>query len=109
MPLRLPRAIHRNSHLAVLAISSPSSMDTIAIGKRNLEARGLRITLAPNIAAAGEHGYLAGSDEERLTVINEFLRDPQFDGYLFARRGYGAMRILDRIDYAAIAANPRPL
>ena len=29
--------------------------------------------------------------------------------FFFARGGYGAMRILDRIDYAAFAANPRPL
>jgi muramoyltetrapeptide carboxypeptidase len=109
MPLRLPRAITRNSHLAVLAISSPSELPRIEIGKRNLEARGVRITLAENIASAGEHSYLAGTDEERLAIVNRFLRDPQFDGFLFARGGYGAMRILDRIDYDAIAANPRPI
>jgi muramoyltetrapeptide carboxypeptidase len=109
MPLRLPRAITRNSHLAVLAISSPSELPRIGIAKRNLEARGLRITLAENIASSGEHSYLAGTDEERLAIVNRFLRDPQFDGFLFARGGYGAMRILDRIDYDAIAANPRPI
>jgi len=109
MPLRLPRAITRNAHLAVLAISSPSELPRIEIAKRHLEARGLRITLAENIASSGEHSYLAGTDEERLAVVNRFLRDPQFDGYLFSRGGYGAMRILDRIDYDAIAANPRPV
>src|SRR5436305_6493570 len=109
MQLRRPRPIHRNSHLAVLAISSPSELPRIEAGKRNLEARGLRVTLAENIAHAGEHGYLAGTDDERLEIVNRFLRDPQFDGFLFARGGYGAMRILDRIDYYAIAANPRPV
>jgi muramoyltetrapeptide carboxypeptidase len=107
--LRLPRAITRSSHLAVLAISSPSELPRIEEAKRNLERRGLRITLAENIASAGEHGYLAGTDDERLAIVNRFLRDPQFDGFLFARGGYGAMRILDRIDYDAIAANPRPV
>lgn len=107
--LRLPRAITRSSHLAVLAISSPSELPRIEIAKGKLEARGLRITLAENIASSGEHSYLAGTDEERLAVVNRYLRDPQFDGYLFARGGYGAMRILDRIDYDAIAANPRPV
>src|SRR6185436_1706199 len=29
--------------------------------------------------------------------------------FFFARGGYGAMRILERIDYAAMTANPRPL
>jgi muramoyltetrapeptide carboxypeptidase len=107
LPLRLPRRITKQSHLAVLAISSPSELDRIEVGKRNLEARGLRITLADNIAHLGEHGYLAGTDDERAETINQFLRDPQFDGFLFARGGYGAMRILDRIDYGAIRDNPR--
>lgn len=109
MPLRRPHAINRNSHLAVLAISSPSEMDRIDVAKRKLEERGLRITLAENIARQGSHGYIAGTDDDRLEIVNRFLRDPQFDGFLFARGGYGAMRILDRIDYDAIAANPRPV
>jgi len=109
MVLIRPRAINRQSHVAVLAISSPSELPRIEDGKRNLEARGLRVTLAENIAHAGEHGYLAGTDDERLEIVNRFLRDPQYDAFLFARGGYGAMRILDRIDYEAIAANPRPV
>ena len=107
--MQLPKAINRKSHLAILAISSPSEMDRIEDAKRKLEARGLRVTLAENIAHQGSHGYLAGTDDERLEIVNRFLRDPQFDGFLFARGGYGAMRILDRIDYDAIAANPRPV
>src|SRR4051794_11114108 len=93
MVLIRPRSINRHSHVAVLAISSPSELTRIEAGKRNLEARGLRVTLADNIAHAGEHGYLAGSDDERLEIVNRFLRDPQYDGFLFARGGYGAMRI----------------
>ncbi len=109
MQLLRPRALNRNSHLAVLAISSPSELERIEEAKQNLEARGLRITLADNIAHHGSHGYLAGTDDERLETVNRFLRDPQFDGFLFARGGYGAMRILDRIDFDAIAADPRPV
>lgn len=104
-----PRPLTRNSHVAVLAISSPSEMDRIETGRQHLEARGLRVTLAPNIAAHGAHGYLAGGDDERLEIVNSFFRSPEYDGFLFARGGYGAMRILDRIDYQALADNPRPV
>jgi muramoyltetrapeptide carboxypeptidase len=106
--LTKPRAISRNSHLAVLAASGPSEMPRILDGVRNLERRGLRITLADNISTR-HRGYLAGSDDLRVEELNRFLRDPQFDGFLFARGGYGAMRILDRVDYDAIRANPRPI
>ncbi|HKO56330.1 MAG TPA: LD-carboxypeptidase [Thermoanaerobaculia bacterium] len=106
--LQRPRPLPRNGHVAVLAASSPSDLPRIALGVANLEAYGLRVTLAENV----DHryrGYLAGSDDERVSILNRFLRSDEFDGFLFARGGYGAMRILDRVDYAAIAANPRPM
>lgn len=69
----------------------------------------MRVTLAPNIDHRGSHTYLAGSDDERLETLNQFLRSDEYDAFFFARGGYGAMRILDRIDYDAIASNPRPV
>lgn len=106
--LTKPRAITRTSHVAVLAASGPSEMPRIADGVRFLEQRGLRVTLAPNIGVR-HRGYLAGSDDVRAEELNRLLRDPQFDGFLFARGGYGVMRILDRVDYDAIRENPRPI
>src|SRR5438045_3020843 len=108
--LRPPRALPPSPHLAVLALSSPSELPRITEAVAKLEARGVRVTLAPNIGSHGSSaGYLAGDDEERLSVANAFFRSDDYDGFLFARGGYGAMRILDRIDYGAIAANPRPI
>jgi len=103
-----PRAITRSAHIAVLAISSPSESDRILEAKRNLESRGARITLAENIAHR-HHGYLAGTDDERAQELNRYLNSAEFDAFFFTRGGYGAMRILDRIDYAAIRRNPRPI
>src|SRR5437764_6245888 len=103
-----PRALQRNGHVVVLAISSPSEMPRIQAGVRALEQRGLRVTLASNIDHR-HRGYLAGTDDERLEQLNHYLRSNDIDAFFFARGGYGAMRILDRIDYDAITANPRPI
>src|SRR2546422_2139347 len=103
-----PRALARNAHIGVLAISSPSETERIEVAKRRLEAQGLRVTLAPNFANH-HRGYLAGTDEERLEELNQFLNSDEFDAFFFTRGGYGAMRILDRIDYEAIRRNPRPI
>ena len=103
-----PRALPRNGRVVVLAISSPSEMPRIEAAVRTLEERGLRVTLAGNI----DHryrGYLAGDDDERLEQLNHYLRSDDIDAFFFARGGYGAMRILDRVDYDAITANPRPI
>jgi muramoyltetrapeptide carboxypeptidase len=103
-----PRALRRNGRVVVLAISSPSEMPRIEGGVRALEQRGLRVTLASNIDHR-HRGYLAGEDDERLEQLNHYLRSDDVDAFFFARGGYGAMRILDRIDYDAITANPRPI
>jgi muramoyltetrapeptide carboxypeptidase len=62
----------------------------------------------------GEHvlerdGYLAGSDEHRLADLNRFARDESIDAIWCLRGGYGAMRLLDGIDYDAFAKRPRAL
>jgi muramoyltetrapeptide carboxypeptidase len=103
-----PRAINKTAHIAVLAISSPSELDRIAAAKQRLESQGLRVTLAKNIDHA-HRGYLAGTDDERVQEFNQFLNSDEYDAFFFARGGYGATRILDRIDYDAIRRNPRPI
>ena len=106
--LTLPRALPPNGHIAVCAISGPSKMERVRLGAERLQRRGYRVSLAPNI----DHNvrdYLAGPDDERLEELNRFLNSAEFDAFFFARGGYGAMRILDRIDYGAIRRNPRPI
>ena len=105
--LRKPRPLYQTSHVAVLAASSPSEISRIEIAADRLRARGMRVTLAPNIAQRDR--YLAGGDDERVGILNDFFRSAEFDGFFFARGGYGLHRILERIDYDAIAVNPRPV
>jgi len=106
--LTRPRALPPNPHIAVLAISSPSETERIQQAKQHLESRGVRVTIADNIAHS-HRGYLAGTDDERLEELNRFLNSDRFDAFFFTRGGYGAMRILERIDYDAIRRNPRPI
>ena len=106
--LTLPRALPAAARIAVLAASGPSDVSRIEEAARWIEERGHRVTLAPNIGMR-HRGYLAGSDDERVETLNHFLRSAEYDAFFFARGGYGAMRILDRIDYDAIRENPRPV
>lgn len=106
--LTKPRALPRKAHIAVLASSGPSILTNIVEAARSIERLGHRVTLADNVART-HRGYLAGSDDERVETLNRFFRSPDYDAFFFARGGYGAMRILDRIDYGALTANPRPV
>lgn len=53
------------------------------------------------------YGYLAGTDEVRAHDVNAMFMDDDVDAIICIRGGYGAARILDRLDYAAIAAHPK--
>lgn len=104
-----PRALpSTNAHIAILAPAGPSERERIVEGARAIEARGHRVTIAQNIDFR-HRGYLAGTDDERVEILNRFLRAPEYDAFFFARGGYGTMRILEQVDYEAIAANPRPV
>jgi muramoyltetrapeptide carboxypeptidase len=63
--------------------------------------------LGPNTAR--RYGYFAGTDEERLTDLNAALRDPEVDAVWCIRGGYGVTRILDGVDFDALARRPRPV
>jgi len=107
--LRRPKSLPTSAHIAVLSASGPSDLSRIEAAAVSIRARGHRVTFAANIDHRDSHGYLAGTDDERLAELNRFLRSDDVDAFFFARGGYGAMRILHGIDYDAMARNPRPL
>lgn len=63
----------------------------------------------PGANARLRYGYLAGTDEERVTDLNAMFLDEEVDAILPFRGGWGSNRILSEIDYKAISKNPKPL
>ena len=53
------------------------------------------------------HFYFAGVDEERLADLNAALRDDSIDAVWCLRGGYGAMRLLEGVDYEALRRRPK--
>jgi muramoyltetrapeptide carboxypeptidase len=73
--------------------------------RANLRRLGFEIKLGRHVLE--QHGYLAGDDAARA---EDFLRvwcDPEVDGVLCLRGGYGCARIVERLDYEQIAAHPK--
>lgn len=69
------------------------------------ERMGFRVKVGESCNA--RYGYLAGDDEVRARDLNRMFLDDEVDAVVCIRGGYGTMRILDRLDYAAIAAHPK--
>lgn len=90
----------------VVAPGSPLyNRSDIARAASALETMGYRVKVGAGVKR--QHGYLAGDDSERAADFMRVWRDPQVDGVLCLRGGYGSARIVERLDYAAIAAQPK--
>ena len=66
---------------------------------------GLCPVLGSNVRS--RHGYLAGTDRERAANLNQMFVDPDIDGIMAVRGGWGCSRILPYLDFKAIARNPK--
>lgn len=79
--------------------------EDVARVRRTLHALGFRTVVAPH--AFDVRGYLAGTDADRASDLQEAFADPRIQGILCIRGGYGAHRLLDRLDYGLIAEHPK--
>jgi len=102
---RHPAALRPGDRVALVSPSGPSAPERIARGVELLRSWGLDVEV-PTPARSG-NGYLDGSDEQRLAQLNRALRDPEIRAVLCTRGGYGAQRIVDALDFAAVRSDPK--
>lgn len=104
MVVRAP-ALRAGDVVAVVSPSGPVSGDQLDAGMAVLRGWGLRPVEGHHARAV--HGHLAGEDELRAADLNAALTDPHVRGVWIARGGYGLTRILDRLDWRALAGDPK--
>ncbi len=54
-----------------------------------------------------EHNGFSAADEQRAAEINDAFRSPKIQGMIAGRGGYGVLRLLNLIDYAAVKNRPK--
>jgi muramoyltetrapeptide carboxypeptidase len=91
----------------VVSPSGPAQPDRVAAGIELLRSWGLRPVPAPH--AFDHHGYLAGSDAERLADLHAAFANPEVRAVIVTRGGYGAQRIVDYLDMDAVRRDPKPV
>lgn len=103
--IRPPR-LRKGDLIGVVAPASPQRDDErLKSGMRYFESLGYNVL--PGEHLWKRHGYLAGTDEERLADLNGMIRDPRVRMIIAGRGGYGVTRLLERIDYAALRRDPK--
>lgn len=93
-----------------VGVVSPSSAvrDTrFERGLSAIEARGYRVELGEHVY--DRHGYLAGTDTLRAADLTRMLTRRDVDAVFCARGGYGALRMVDLLDWQAVRGSPPKL
>lgn len=102
---KYPLKMKKGDCIGISAPSSPFDMDDFQWGIDYLKGLGLKVHIPERIF--DKRNYLAGSDEQRASVLENLFRDPGINAIMCARGGYGAMKLLGRIDSGIIRDNPK--
>ncbi|MDR3459263.1 MAG: LD-carboxypeptidase [Verrucomicrobiae bacterium] len=103
-----PDRIHFGDTIGIIApASAPPDPKAIDRAAAALERFGFKPKLAKNVRA--RLGFIAGTDRERATDVMAMFTDKKVKAMICIRGGYGAGRILDRLDYGVIRRHPKIL
>lgn len=100
-----PPFLKRNDKIAIVATARKISREELDPAVKIFSSWGFRVVMGKNIL--NEHHQFAGTDEERAADLQQALDDPAIKAILFARGGYGNVRIVDKIDFSRFTDNPK--
>lgn len=102
VPLATPPLLAPGDRVRVVAPAGPADADRLAAGLEVLRGWGLD-AVAPAPLAASDQAWLAGDDEARAAALTDAWLDPQARAVWCTRGGFGSQRLLDLLDWRALA------
>ncbi|HYH80742.1 MAG TPA: LD-carboxypeptidase [Longimicrobium sp.] len=102
-----PPALRPGGRIALVAPAGP--LGDGAVERAIERVRDWGFDAVPGAHVLKRHGYLSAPDAERVEDLNAALADDTVDAVWCLRGGYGVMRILDSVDWNALARRPRPV
>lgn len=101
-----PKPLKKGATIGFLTVSGPvDEIERVDKAKKYFERAGYEVVISDTTYT--RKGFLAAEDEVRLAQLHEFFADPNIDAILCTRGGYGAIRLLERIDYELIKKNAK--
>jgi len=102
-----PKPLRPGATLAIVSPASAAKPELVAQGTAALEALGYRCRVFPHALDRGPL-YYAGSIGDRVADLQAAFADPQIDGIICTRGGWGSAELLPFLDAEIIRANPKP-
>ena len=101
-----PKTLRREATVGFLTASgSVRDMQRLERAKLYFINKGYNVLFSDTTYEQSE--IYAGDDDKRLCALYDFFLDPNIDAIFCTRGGYGAIRLLNKIDYKIIEKNPK--
>lgn len=91
--------------IALIAPAKAIEPDLVDAAVVLLETAGYKVLVGKH--AKGQHHYFSGTDDERAADLQWAIDHPAVKAIVCARGGYGAVRLLDRVQWANFLREPK--
>jgi muramoyltetrapeptide carboxypeptidase len=100
-----PEYLKHGDEVAIISPSFCIEENKVAEAVIFLEKWGLKVRVGKN--ALKQNGPFAGSDEDRLSDLQEMTNDPLIKAVFCSRGGYGVSKIISKADFTILQTNPK--
>ena len=105
--LKRPSSLKAGDTIVILAPAGilKNRLPPIQKASKLAESWGLKVVLGAHIFNQNHH--FSGTDEQRTLDFQKALDNPNIKAIWAARGGYGSVRVLDKLSYAAFVKHPK--
>ena len=106
MNLIKPKKLEKGDTISIIAPSGGVESDeNLLRATAYLKSLGYNVKWGKNVLKTNK--YLAGTDNERLEDLHNAFKDKGINAIIALKGGYGAIRLINKIDYNLIKQNPK--
>lgn len=101
-----PKRLEKGDTICFLSVSGNiEDTDKVTSAKKYFKNKGYKVIISETTYK--QNDYLAGSAEDRIKAFEQAFEDKNIDAILCTRGGYGAIQIINKLNYDIIKNNPK--
>ena len=105
MPSKIPPYLKKGDAIGITCPAGFITLEDIQPAVTKMQEWGFEIKIGSTVGK--KDVTFGGTDEERLQDLQQMLDDKTIKAIMCARGGYGAVRIIDNIDFKKFIAHPK--
>ena len=101
----IPPNLLPGDRIRIVSTAGKVQKDKVLPGIELLQDEGYEVIIGKHVF--DKHFQYAGNDQQRAADLQEAISDPKTKAIIFARGGYGTVRIIEKIDFSPLLKNPK--